>query len=431
MAEVAQALRKWNPWWGEGKVPKSLSGIERDAKEEVIKTMTAKHVKDIIGVRRAGKTTLMYQIIDYLIGKKTEPTKILFIKFDDVSIGTADFGDIEKAIYQINPEPEYLFLDEVQEKKGWEKWVKNIYDIGKFKQIFITGSSASLLSRELGTLLTGRHISFRLMPFSFKEYIKALGWTNFSENYLKAERLRLLHYLSSYLKNGGFPETLDKNEAVKKTILSGIFNDIIARDIVSRHAVETSKLNDIVLYLITNSGKEYSYRSVSRAVGINIETAERYMEFAKDAFLIFSLSSFSFKLKAQFKQNKKIYCIDTGMGNAIAFKFSEDSGRVYENSVFLELKRRGKEVYYWKSKEGLEVDFLVKEGLKIKEAVQVCKELTDEKTKKREIKSLLAACKEFKLKSGIVITEDREREEKIENKKIRFVPLWKWLLDLD
>lgn len=431
MAEVAEALRKWNPWWGLGKVPGNLVGIERDAKGKIIKTIPARHIKDIIGVRRAGKTTLMYQIIDYLLGKKIEPTKIIFVKFDDVSIGTADFSEIERAVHQINPEPEYLFLDEVQEKKGWEKWVKNIYDIGELKQIFITGSSASLLSRELGTLLTGRHLSFPLMPFSFREYLKAMGWENFNENYLKAEKLKLLHYLNSYLKSGGFPETFNKDETVKKTILSGIYNDIIARDIVSRHAVETSKMNDLALFMITNSGKEYSYRSVSRAIGINVETAERYLEFAKESFLLFSLGSFSFKLKAQFKQNKKIYCIDTGLGNSVAFKFSEDAGRAYENSVFLELKRRGKEIFYWKSKDGREVDFLVKEGLKIKKVMQVCKDLSDEKTKKREVKNLLAACKELKLKSGIIITEDKEREEKIENKKVIYIPLWKWLLGLD
>jgi len=423
--DLADALRKWNPWWGNGRVE---VGVERASKSELIKSMDTRHIKDIIGVRRSGKTTLMYQIIDHILGRKTEPTKIILVRFDDVTISTAGFDEIEKAIYQINTNPEYLFLDEVQERRGWEKWVKNLYDLNKFKQIFVTGSSASLLSRELGTLLTGRHISFQLFPFSFKEYLKANNWTNFSANFLKAEKLRLLHYLNLYIKNGGFPETLNKDETTAKTILSGIYNDIVSRDIMSRHPVELPKLNELVYYLITNAAREYSYRSVSRAVGINIETAQNYMKFAQDAFLIFSLDLFSFKLKIQFRQNKKIYCIDAGLGNAVAFKFLEEQGRIYENVVYLELKRRGKEVYYWKSVAG-ETDFVVKEGLKIIEAIQVCLDPSNEKTKKREIKGLVSACKEFKLKEGKVITEDFSGEENANGIKVRYIPLWLWLLE--
>lgn len=180
-------------------------------------------------------------------------------------------------------------------------------------------------------------------------------------------------------------------------------------------------------YLFTNITKEYSYNNLAKNVGINIETVERYLMYLKESFLLFNLDIFSYKLKVQYKQNKKIYVIDTGLRNSISFRFSEDIGRLYENAVFIELKRRNKDVYYWKGKG--EADFLIEEGLKVKEIIQVCKNVSDEKTKLREIRSLSEAAKVFKIKEGKVITEDYYGEEKINSIKIKFIPLWLWLLE--
>lgn len=430
MKEIEDALRKWNPWWGEKGVDESIRGIHRIKTSEVIDVLNLRHIKDIIGVRRSGKTTLLYQVIDELINKGIDPEKIVFINFDDPTLNIANLDDTLKTIYKINPDIEYLFLDEASEKRGWERWVRTIYDLKKFKQIFVTGSSATLLSKEVGKVLTGRHISFVLFPFSFKEFLIAHDWKKFDRNYLLAEREKILHFLFKYLKSGGFPETLKKDESESKRILTNVYNDIIARDIVSRYDVDAEKVNRLAYYLLTSFTSEYSYSKVARNVGIDWETAERYVEFLKDAFLVFSLDMFSFKVRTQFKRNKKIYCVDTGLRNAVSFRFLETLGRLAENVVFIELKRRGKDVYYWKSKGGKEIDFVVKKGLNVCQLIQVCWNIEKERTKKREIESLLKGMEKFKLKEGVIITEDKEGEEVIDGKKIKYIPLWYWLLDV-
>ena len=431
MQEIEQALRKWNPWWGKTGIDENIRGINRSMTPEVLDILNMRHIKDIIGVRRSGKTTVLYQIIEHLIKHNIKPENIVFINFDDATLNIAKLGDVLKTIYKINPGIEYLFLDEASEKKGWERWVRSLYDLRKFKQIFVTGSSASLLSKEIGKVLTGRHITFELFPFSFKEFLASKGWKNFDENYLLGKRENLLHYLTDYLKNGGFPETLGKNELETKRILTNTYNDIISRDIVSRYNADAEKVSRLAYYLLTNFTGEYSYRKVARNVGIDWETAEKYIGFLKDAFLVFSLDIFSFKVRTQFKQNKKIYCIDNGLRNAVSFRFFEVFGRLMENVVFLELKRRGRDVYYWKSKNGEEVDFVVKEGLKVGELIQISWNIKNEKTRKRETRSLLKAMEEFRLKECLIITEDDEGEEIVKGKKIKFIPLWKWLLRIE
>ena len=227
MEDTIQTLQKWNPWWGTTQVPEALRGIERENKLLLLKALDAKQIKDIIGIRRAGKTTLLYQVIDELLKAKINPRDIIFIRFDDPGISKISLEQLETVLYQISPQPQYLFLDEIQEKKGWEKWVKTIYDLQRFKQIFITGSSTALLSKELGTLLTGRHLSFQLMPFSFREYLLVQGWTNFNPSYLSAEKGKVLYHLNQYLTQSGFPEAIVHEKSLTKTILTGIYNDII------------------------------------------------------------------------------------------------------------------------------------------------------------------------------------------------------------
>lgn len=425
MDNIADAIRTMNPWWANGQFQEK--GIKkRDAQKDISANMKLRQVKDILGVRRSGKTTLLYLVISDIIQHGAEPKKIIFLSFDEINLITADFDHVEKAIYEIEPYPEYLFLDEVQEKKGWERWVKRLYDTKKFKQIFVSGSNASLLSKDIGTLLSGRHISTAVFPFSFKEFLNAEGWTNFSKDHLLSEKNKLLHYIKEYLKKGGFPETIKKDSTSAEKVLTSTYNDIISRDIAARYGMEREKIDLLAKYLFTNIAKEYSYNSIAKNTGMNIETAERYLEYLKDAFLFLSIDFFSYKLKRQYRQNKKIYAIDTGMRNAVCFRFSEDLGRIYENAVLLELKRRNKEVYYWKDKG--EVDFLLKEGLKVKELIQVCVDLPDKNTKARELKGLLDAAKHFKTKACTIITEDFMGEEKINGLRISYMPLWLWLL---
>lgn len=426
MENLTNALRSLNPWWANKSINQG-NLIDRYIKEELLHSFELRQIKDLLGVRRSGKTTLLYLTIEYLLKNGVSSTKIFFLSFDEINISTADFEEIEKAIYQIEPNPEYLFLDEAQEKRDWQRWVKKLYDLRMFKHIFVSGSNATLLSKDVGKLLTGRHITTVIFPFSFKEYLLANKWNNFDRNYLLSEKNKILHYLNKYLKNGGFPETIDKEDEFANRILTNIYNDIISRDIATRYSIEREKIDLLAKYLFTNITKEYSYNKLAKAVGINVDTVERYLEYLKETFLVYSLDFFSYKLKVQYKQNKKIYCVDNGLRNFVSFRFSEDIGKLYENAVFIELKRRKKEVYYWKGNG--EVDFLVKEGLKVKELIQVCQDISDEKTKKREVNGLVEAAKVFKIKKGVIITEEDSGEMENNGIKIKLIPLWLWLLE--
>ncbi|MDP3105583.1 MAG: ATP-binding protein [Candidatus Methanoperedens sp.] len=425
---IEDAIRKWNPWWVIPDAIQSLAGIKRDVTQEITRMGSLRHIKDLIGVRRSGKTTVMYQIIKALTEKGTSAKNITLLNFDDPEINSLPLNEVLDAVEKINPSIEYLFLDEIQQREGWEKWVRVIYDTNRLKRIFVTGSSASLLSEDIGRVLTGRHLTFTVFPFSFKEYLLFLEWESFDRDFLEYNKNRLKHHLDSYINGGGFPETLGKNEFEAKAILTQIYNDVLSRDIVSRHKTSFETARKISYFLLSNAAKEFSYRKIAGTLGISVETAEKYVDYLTESFMLITLNCFSFKIPVQFKQNKKIYCIDSGLKNAVSFRISEDKGRLYENVVLVELKRRGKEVYYWKDEEKMEIDFLLKESEKITHLIQVCWSIDDKKTKEREINSLVEGMNQFKLKSGMIITENYEGEEIVDRKKIVFMPLWKWLL---
>jgi predicted AAA+ superfamily ATPase len=425
---LEESIRKWNPWWVESESIKRLTGVKRYIITDIKKTLKLKQIKDIIGIRRSGKTTILYQIVKFLEENGEKSKNIVFLNFDDTEINSASFDEIIKAIEKINPETRYLFLDEIQQKNGWERWIRTLYDTDKYAQIFISGSSASLLTKDVARVLTGRHITFTIFPFSFVEYLVFIGWKDFSEDYLEYNKNKILHYLLTYIKGGGFPEVIGKNEFERKIILTNIYNDILARDISARHNVSYDISRKISYHLLSNNSKEFSFRSIANAIDASVETVETHLEYLKESYILLTLNVFSYKTKIQFKQNKKSYCIDTGLKNAVSFKFSEDIGRLVENMVFLEILRRGKEVYFWKNKNRQEVDFIIKDGLKPIQLIQVCWDIKNEKTKKREIEGLLSAMEEFKLKKGLILTEDYEEIEKYNQKEIRYKPLWKWLI---
>lgn len=425
---LEESIRKWNPWWAESNSIEELLGVERYITNNIKKTLQLKQIKDIIGVRRSGKTTTLYQIIKILKNKGETQKNIVFLNFDDTGINTASFEEIIKTIEIINPEIQYLFLDEIQQKKGWERWIRTLYDTKKYKQIFISGSSASLLTKDIGRVLTGRHITFTVFPFSFREYLIFIGWKDFSKNYLEYNKNKILHHLTTYLKGGGFPEVIGKNEFERKILLTNIYNDILARDISARYNASYDITRKISYHMLSNNSKEFSFRSIANAVDVSVETVEKYLEYLKESFILLTLNVFSYKTKVQFKQNKKIYSIDTGLRNAVSFKFSEEFGRLAENIVFLELIRSGKEVFFWKNTKQQEVDFVIKEGIKPTQLIQVCWNVKNEKTKQREVDGLLSAMETFNFKKGVILTEDYAELEKYNQKEIRYIPLWKWLI---
>jgi predicted AAA+ superfamily ATPase len=409
-------------------MPPSLTGIRRDITEDIIKSLGTPHIKDIIGVRRCGKTTILYQVAEHLTSQGVRANDMIFLNFDDPSINAASFSELQKEIFKINPDISHIFLDEIQQKTGWERWVRTLYDTRKFQRIFISGSSASLLSQDMGRVLTGRHITFGVTPFSFREYLRKRGWEDFVPEYLAYNKDKLLHYLSAYLETGGFPETVELDDFGRKQVLTSLYNDILARDISSRYGASFEITDKICRFMLTNPGALYSGNSVAKAAGTAVETAEKYIGYLKESLVIYELPIFSFKLKTQFKQNKKTYPVDTGIRNAVCLRFSQDTGRLAETIVFLEIRRRNFEVYYWKSRDGYEVDFVVKVGQKLTELIQVAWDVKDEATQRREERALCCAMEELEVDAGVILTEDHERTLEKNGKTIRYMPIWKWLL---
>lgn len=400
-------------------------------------------INDIVGIRRAGKTYLMFQIIKYLTEKeKLNKKSTIYINFENrrlYPLRSKYLNDLVELIYEERLldkfEKIYLFLDEIQNLQNWEKYIRNIYDEFKGRiKIFLSGSNMKLLGREYAYLLSGRHITLVLYPLSFKEFLKFKGILPKRKNIiLEKERAIIKKTLNEYIQYGGFPEIV--LSGLKEKILQQYFSDIISRDVVFKEKIrkDIALLEELSIYLISNIANLNSFRRLtnlfnSRGMKITLPTLMHYYNLFEDAFLFFSTRIFSYKIKDQLQYPLKLYCIDTGLVNTCGFKFSEDLGRLYENIVAVELKRRGKEIYYWKDKQQREVDFVVKERLKIIQLIQVCLNLEDERMTKREIRALLEASKELNCNNLLIITQNEEKKEKIKKMQIRYKPLWKWLL---
>lgn len=408
--------------------------IRREVQDNIEPFIKFKEVVIITGPRRGGKSSLMKLICDDLIKKdRVLPSNILYLNFEDerfIEFNAADdFAQIYELFLQINKPTGrlYFFLDEIQSVTGWERWVNRLYENENIK-IFLTGSNASLLNSEISTALTGRNRTITNFPFSFGEFLDFKNY-RLQENdfYQTKKRAVIKSFFQEYLKLGGYPEIVKINDP---TLLEQYFKDIIYRDILPRYSIKKIKeIRELCLFLTSNLGSIHSYNRLQNLIGVkSLNTVKSYLEILEEVFLFFRINLFDYSIKRQIYNPSKIYIIDTALGNSISFKFSENIGHIYENLVFLELKRRNKEIYYWKSKKGKEVDFLIKKGLNIEEAIQVSYNLNDKKTLEREIESLLIAKYEFKIEHLSIITEDEEMEKEIEGAKIKIIPLWKWLL---
>ncbi len=431
---LSDAIRRWNPWWAEGSLSDDMVGVEREMVREVEISLDTPLIKGIIGPRRSGKTTLLYQVIDHLIRQGIPARNILMLNFDDNSIYAAELEDLLQECRKINPGITHIFLDEVQEKPGWERWVRMLYDTRQFSQIFVTGSSSSLLKEDVARVLTGRHLTFHMMPFSFREYMVFSGWSNLTTERMESRKGEMLHYLHEYMRIGGYPEVLKMGEINRNRYLNEMFDDVIARDIAARYGADYVIARRIAYYVISNSSVVMTRRSIARGCGVAVDTVSKYLGYLEEAGLIYALHPFSFKLKEQMREINKYYPVDTGLAAAVSFRFTENSGRKIENIVYLELLRRSQgvrdtEIYYWKDSAGKEINFLIKKGMNVAELIQVCWNLQEKKTKKREIAALMAGMDEFSLTEGRIITENHEGMEVIEGKKIVYTPLWKWLFE--
>ena len=378
-------------------------------------------IKVIIGPRRAGKS--FFGI--YALSKNN---KFGYINFDDEELTRVkDYNELISAVNSVYENPKILFFDEIQNLPRWELFVNRLQRQGY--TLVVTGSNSHLLSKELATHLTGRHSQIIVFPFSFKEYL------NFEKKNLTTSEIK--EKLNDYLIFGGYPEPLLKKINYKE-YLTTLLNSILFKDIVKRYKIRFAQaISDLSEQLLSNIANEYSYNSLSKISKIkSTHTVEKYLNYLEESFIFFSIKRFSYKMKEQISSIKKIYCIDNGFIHAKAFNSSQNIGKLYENIVAIELKKQelnGKiNFYYWKNQQQEEVDFVVKEGIKIKQLIQVCYNIENMETKNREVRALLKASKELKCKNLLVINSDKEGEEKIEwfgiKARIKFIPLWKWLL---
>ncbi len=377
----------------------------------------------ITGMRRCGKSILAFLL--------TKDKNSAYVNFEDerLNIEAKELNAVLEAIYELKGDVEFIVFDEIQNVDGWERFVARLLTR---KKIIITGSNARLLSRELATFLTGRHIDYKLFPFSFREF---LVFNNFKPNpYLTKDIAKTKKMLQEYLEIGGLPLAYKHG----RRFVSETYGDIIERDVVQRYRIKYRKLlKNLALYYVSNFSSYISFNGLKKLFKVkNVETVKNYSEYISNAYLLIFLRRFSFRLKEQEIAPKKVYCMDNGIITTMSFRFSKNFGRLMENLVAIELERKksywfaNQEIYYWKDYQQREVDFVVTDGLRVKQLIQVTYASGRDEVEQREIRSLLKAAEIFKRDRPelLVVTWDYEAEEEIGGKKIKFVPLWKWFL---
>lgn len=376
----------------------------------------------ISGIRRCGKSVLLQQI------RKRQEQQDYFINFDDerlLNFRVEHFQLLHEVFIEMYGEQHTFYFDEIQNIEGWERFVRRLYDSGN--KVFLTGSNATMLSRELGTHLTGRYIRFELYPFSFKEFV-AFKEINLPADkiYTTPDRGLIAGLLQEYIVSGGIPLFLKTSQDL---YLKQLYESILYKDILVRNKLTNEReLLQLVYYLASNVTKPSTNKSLTTVVGVkNSTTVHNYIEFIENTYLLFQIARFDYSLKSQLINPKKTYFVDNALVLKLGFSLTENKGRLLENMVFVELKRRGYEIYYHQNKG--ECDFVIRNGYNINQAIQVCYSFENEITKKREIDGLVDALTTYNLMEGLILTTDVEEEITGSNYVIKIVPVWKWLLD--
>ncbi len=391
-------------------------------------------VNAIIGPRRAGKTFFLFSLIKRL---KLKDDEFLFINFEDDEIKSLNRKEVVKCIQKhtelYGKEPGYLFFDEIQNFKNWQSFIYSLVEKKRYF-IFITGSSSKLLSKEIATQLRGRSLNVVVFPFSFKEFLLTKNF-EIKKIYSSLDEGKIKNYLIEYLKKGGFPQVvLEKID--EKTFFREYLNVVLYRDLVERYKIENPEVARLLLYSVIQSfTKEFSinriYKQLKQKIEVSNKTLYQYSSYLEEVFFSFLLRKFHFSHKKSLLSMPKEYVNDVGITSSYS-KSSENIGKLMENLVFLELKKLElnniNDIYYWKDYQQREVDFVVRKEIKTKQLIQVTYASARDEIEKREIKALLKASKQLNCKDLLVITWDYENEEKQGRKKIKFVPLWKWLL---
>ncbi len=430
-AKLLEILTVYNRFWTTGEID---AGIKRHILDRILQQIDSKETIILKGIRRSGKSTLMAQIIRSLLADGVKAVSILRINLEEPLFSAEYAISLLESIYRVYRENIYpkgkcfLFLDEVRNIPGWEAWVRGRMETEDIK-IIITGSSARMLSREIGTKLTGRHVSFEIHPLSFKEFLRFNDINVPGELEYPGVKAEIRKKFPEYLKYGGFPDVvLKKKDGDREILLKNYFDDILYRDIAARHEIrDTANLRNLAVYLLTNVARTTSINKLKNNFTISQDKTENYVSAILESYLLFQLQKFSFSLKAVLRAGFKPYAVDTGLRNRVAFSFSEDAGRLVENLLFCHLKRFHEEIYF--QSNGGEIDFLVKEGLKIKERIQVWYDDIDINTiPERELAGFKDPERRYDASDCILITNDLEEILSMDSFRVRCIPIVKYLL---
>jgi len=397
--------------------------VPREALPGGKNALSAPNVLAILGVRRCGKSVFSHMLSKgYNFG---------YVNFDDerlVDVKTIDLDGLLQALYDLHGNIDLIILDEIQKVPGWELFANRLR---RTKRVIVTGSNSKLLSGEMATSLTGRHIDITLFPYSFSEFALSQDHPQ-GEALTTFERAQTINLLRRYMETGGFPEA----QIFGREILRGIYGDIISKDILQRHKMrKVESLRHMAKYLATNICGETSYSRLAEQFDIgHVSTVSNWFAYLEQSYLFFKLDRFDYSFKRQVLAPKKIYCVDIGLARTVGFRFTEDIGRAMENIVAIELQRKKAsvhdlEIYYWKDHQQREIDFIIKNGPEVQQLIQVTYVSDRLEVPKRELAALEKASKALRCKNLLIITWDYEGEKRFDGNKLKFIPLWKWLLE--
>lgn len=408
----------------------SISYIKRAKTDEVRKWVDSDLIKVVLGPRRAGKSVFSLMLL------KNRP--FAYFNFDDEGIlgqGIFSYDALMKELHSAYGETKNLLFDEIQNLPKWELFVNRLHRTGY--NLVLTGSNARLLSKELSTALTGRHIPIGILPFDFKEFLQAKNYVLSSEQLsLPEKKAKLLVLLENYMLGGGYPELVVK-DLDPQGYLGILFDSMLFKDVVKRHKVRFSEqIDNLGSYLVSNFTSQYSLRKLTNVLGFRSGvTLEKYLSYLAEAYVIFPLSCYSPKAGERIRSPKKAYVVDNGFVNAKAIQHSPDTGKLLENMVFIELVKRGLEpnrnLFYYKTRNDKEVDFVIKNGAEVSELIQVAYQAGNSDTEQREIKSLIEAADELKAKRLTILTWDEKKQAQKGNAIINFVPILEWLIGIN
>lgn len=377
------------------------SGIDRDKLVDIEKAANIPHAVIISGLRRVGKSTLLAQV-----ARRLGKDQFYYINFEDdrfLGFRAEDADDLYQSLVEIFGDRKIFIIDEIQNIHGWEHFVRRFMDLGL--KFYITGSNASLLSRELGTRLTGRYIPIELFPFSFTEYLR------FQEKPIPdlarmttVERAQLKAAMNEYLQSGGIPDALKYPEL---PLLRTLYDDVLYRDIAARYRIEAvTALKELAFFLMSNPAGLVSFNRLKEQLKLgSVNTISSYIDYMENSWLIFALNLYDFSVKRQQIAPKKIFCIDTGLSNTVGFNFSPNTGKLLENLVFLTLRRQTREIYYYTTPAGYEVNFYLPEK---RQLIQVTQHLENPVTREREIRALEDAIKGLNVSSALILSDANE-----------------------